>query len=389
MLSVLTRKTILIISPQSWGKMFVSKHHYAIELAKLGNTVFFLNPPDIGRDRSLPSIEIHPSEMQENLFLIDHRISFPYNIKFHFISLFHLLMRSHISQILKKIGRPVDIVWSFDLGNLYAFSSFPNSCLKIFHPVDEPLNQTAINSAKGAQIIFSVTGEILEKYRHMPVPGYFINHGVAQYFFQGSEAVPNLRGEVHVGFSGNLLREDIDRDTFLEIISGHPEMIFDCWGSFEVQHSNIGGRTDPGTQSFLQKLKQLSNVRLHGVLPARELALAFLDMDAFLVCYDVERDQSKGTNYHKIMEYLSTGKVIISSNISTYQERPELVQMVKERDNNRNLPALFSKIMNDLEYHNSQVLTDQRRRYSQSNTYTSQIERIDAYISRLPGRIEA
>ena len=41
----LRNKTILIISPQAWGKMFLSKHHYAIELAKRGNAVYFLNPP--------------------------------------------------------------------------------------------------------------------------------------------------------------------------------------------------------------------------------------------------------------------------------------------------------------------------------------------------------
>ena len=37
----LKNKKILLISPQSWGTMFVAKHHYAIELAKLGNEVYF------------------------------------------------------------------------------------------------------------------------------------------------------------------------------------------------------------------------------------------------------------------------------------------------------------------------------------------------------------
>ncbi len=38
-------KTILFISPGPWGINHVSKHHYAIELAKIGNDVYFLNPP--------------------------------------------------------------------------------------------------------------------------------------------------------------------------------------------------------------------------------------------------------------------------------------------------------------------------------------------------------
>ena len=159
----LKSKSILLISPQAWGKMFVSKHHYAIELAKKGNTVYFLNPPEPSTRKE--KITIEASDVQPGLFIIHHKLSFPYNIKFHFITLFHALMKGHIKRILKKIGTPIDIVWSFDLGNLYPFQFFPASAFKIFHPVDEPLNETAMQSGKGAQIIFSVTREILEKYQ--------------------------------------------------------------------------------------------------------------------------------------------------------------------------------------------------------------------------------
>src|SRR5690606_6788212 len=45
----LNNKNILLISPEPWSHIFVSKHHYAIELAKRGNYVYFLNPPaDVG-----------------------------------------------------------------------------------------------------------------------------------------------------------------------------------------------------------------------------------------------------------------------------------------------------------------------------------------------------
>jgi hypothetical protein len=45
-MTVLKNKTILVISPNNWGTMHISKHHYAIELARLGNSVYFLNPPN-------------------------------------------------------------------------------------------------------------------------------------------------------------------------------------------------------------------------------------------------------------------------------------------------------------------------------------------------------
>ncbi len=55
---MLNDKTILIISPQEWGKMLLSKHHYALELAKAGNIFYFLNPPDKKAELNYNSIAI-------------------------------------------------------------------------------------------------------------------------------------------------------------------------------------------------------------------------------------------------------------------------------------------------------------------------------------------
>jgi hypothetical protein len=132
--------------------------------------------------------------------------------------LFHLLMRPHIRKILKEIDRPVDIVWSFDLGNLYPFSLFPSPACKIFHPVDEPLNQTAIDSAKGAGAIFSVTKEILAKYSDFDIPKYFINHGIADEFLEPFAVNTEIGHPIRVGFSGNLLRNDIESRNFIRML---------------------------------------------------------------------------------------------------------------------------------------------------------------------------
>ena len=91
----LKNKTILILSPQSWGTMYVAKHHYAIELASRGNTVYFLNPPDniswsIGTRRN--RIKIKPGPVS-TLFLISHKLYFPFLLKFHAKKVFHLLVR--------------------------------------------------------------------------------------------------------------------------------------------------------------------------------------------------------------------------------------------------------------------------------------------------------
>jgi glycosyltransferase involved in cell wall biosynthesis len=376
----LKNKTILILSPQSWGKMFLSKHHYAIELAKYGNKVYFLNPPHFQKD--LPAVALNPDSAIKNLTIIDHRISFPYNLKFHWVQLFHFLMRFHIKKVLQFIGEPVDIIWSFDLGNLYPFCLFPDKCLKIFHPVDEPANKVAIDAAKGSHILFSVTNEILDKYTQYPIPRYFINHGLSEEFLKNGHSGWQRSSPVRVGLSGNWVRPDVDRNCLLQVISEHPEVRFEFWGSYRPVDSNIGGSKDADIENFIAKLQQAPNVKLHGPVPSNQLPIAFQTMDAFLICYDVQRDQSKGTNYHKVMEYLSTGKVIISNNITTYNKEKDLVTMIPERDNNRTLPALFSAIINQIDKYNAEPLRQKRSEYAHENTYKKQVERIEALLGK-------
>lgn len=379
-MTALSDKTILILSPQYWGKMFVSKHHYAIQLARQGNRVYFLNPPVMEDPSPGKKIVIEPSGIEEGLFFIHHRLSFPYNIKFHFIGLFHALMKPHVRRILRTIGQHIDIVWSFDLGNLYPFRLFPRDTLKIFHPVDEPLNQAAIDSAKGGEVILSVTNEILDKYVHCGVPRYFINHGIAADFLRPVNVHKPAGDPVRVGLSGNFLRGDLDREILLEIIHNHPTVIFECWGSYNSQQANLASSSDGEAGEFIRSLQSAPNVVLHGAISARELAAALHQVDAFLICYDIKKDQSGGTNYHKIMEYLSTGKVIISNNVTTYKGRPELVQMVAERDHNGNLPALFAQVISRLAEFNSPSLQEQRIGFAAENTYSHQIEKIEKII---------
>jgi hypothetical protein len=135
--------------------------------------------------------------------------------------------------------------------------------------------------------------------------------------------------------------------------------------------------TDSETIEFIQFLINQVNVELHGILNATELAIAYQQMDAFLICYDIQKDQSKGTNYHKVIEFLSTGKVIISNNVSTYKNLNNLLVMCESRLNNNELPSLFSNVIDNLKHYNSPYNMQYRRDFSLTNSYVSQIFRIE------------
>ena len=357
--------------------MMLAKHHYAFELAKKGNQVYFLNPESIGQENY---IDIKEVAEYLDLFIINHSSSVPKWLKFHFLPLYHFLIKFHIRKIVRKLSTPLDIIWSFDLGYYYPLTTFSKRAVKVFHPVDEPSNDIAIRAAKGADIIFSVTHEIINKYKAVyKTPAFFINHGIANDFlvYQSNISSHISNNEkVRIGLSGNFLRVDLDRICLLEIIENNPDLFFEFFGSYRLKDTNISGDDSSETINFINKLLQKKNVVMHGVVDTKKLVSELNRMSAFLICYDVLKDQSKGTNYHKVMEYLSTGKVIISNNITTYQNQPELVTMVQERDNNIKLPSLFRNVILNINDFNSPSKQNIRQEFAENNTYSKQIERI-------------
>lgn len=360
--------------------MFVSKHHYAIELAKKGNTVYFLNPPVLKKKKPYSPIEIVPVTGYDNLYLITNTIDFPYNIKFHWARLFHFLIRKHTRLIQKSIGKHIDIIWSFDLANVYPLKFFLKTAISIFHPVDDPLNNTGIDAARDADYIFSTANEILDKYDSYNVPKHFINHGIAEEFIVVKKQ-QKTDDKIRIGFSGNLLREDIDRKVLLQIINENQDCIFECWGSYEMKDANIGGGNDACTINFISSLKGSPNVILHGAVSTVVLANEFQRMDTFLICYDLSVENRNGPNYHKILEYISTGKIIVSNYISVYQDKPQFIQMVKDASSNNELPNLFKTVLRDLSVHNSEQLQKERMAFAIENTYVKQLTKIEKILS--------
>ena len=360
---------VFILSPQHWGTMFLSKHHYAIELAKMGNQVYFVNPPEQTWKWGKSDFQIIETEFQ-GLFLVDQQLNVPYNLKFHMESLFHFFMKSQIDKMEKFLGTP-DLVWSFDLGNNYPFRYFSKTAKKLFFPADFPRRKMAVQAAQGADLIVSIAQEILDEYPEGKSKKLLINHGVAQHFIDAG-VKPHIKKDkvVRVGLSGNFLRPDIDRPVLIEIIQSHPEVLFECFGAYEMKDSNIGGTDDVETVLFIETLKKSKNVLLHGAIPSQKLAEDLIRIDCFLICYDIQKDQSKGTNYHKVMEYLAYGRPIVSNNISSYSKSNNLINMCKSRVSNFELLKIVQEEINNLEDSNneSQVM------FSKANAYCNQIK---------------
>ena len=80
------------------------------------------------------------------------------------------------------------------------------------------------------------------------------------------------------------------------------------------------------------------------------------------------------------MEYLSTGKVIISKAISMYENEDDLIAMA---DQQTSIVELFGEVIKNIKFYNSEELQLRRKEFALSNTYKKQIQRISNILSGL------
>lgn len=365
-------RTVLIISPQPWDHLLISKHHYALELAERGNRVFFLEPPDA----NAPSrVGLRKAPENSSVTIVRYQPVFPFVIRFHARPIYDRLMLLQVRALKDAIAQSIDVVWSFDFNlfsNLRAFA--PK--LTVFHPVD-PLSQPhQINVARSADAVFSVSEKILDNFRHLNVPRWFINHGLSRAFeaiARDATALQTSGPRARVGYAGNLMRKPVNRDVLRNMVESNPEVEFHFWGT------TTANEADADAIRFVAFLGDADNVILHGTVPPTELATQLREMDCMVLAYSEDARESDRSNSHKILEYLSTGKVVVSSRISTYENQPELLRM-PDTDDDNTLPALLQDTLGRLDEFNSERLQSLRRSFALDNTYAKQLDRIESRL---------
>jgi hypothetical protein len=351
---IFTFQSVLIVSPQHWGTMHVTKHHYAIELAKLGYNVYFLEPVDANWNWPKSSFKIINTEIP-SLRIIKQSVNIPYNLKFHFKLIYDWFIKTHIYNLEREIGA-FDLIWSFDLSNAFPLKYFSNKSKKIFFAADWPNSKVSINAAQSADLIVSVAPEILDEFSSINCKKILVDHAVADCFIEeGKMKFIKKDKQIRIGLSGNFLRSDIDRQALLDIIYSFSNINFEFFGSYQFNENNLGGINNEDTHSFILALLNATNVSLHGMIKPEELAKELRRMDAFMICYDVLKDQSKGTNYHKMMEYLCYSRPIISNYVSRYKDNP-MVYMCSDKSSNKEIKSLLNKMISDLSMDSNQLI---------------------------------
>ena len=375
-------KTYLLVSPQPWGKMYLSKHNYAIELAEAGNKVYFLNPPTYKTVSG--AFTFLTKEVLPNVILVDYYLSKTLHaLRFKARSVYDFIMRRTFFKQLNKLDQ-FDEIWCFEPN---AFSNFRglHPKKKLLFIVDQHDNNTLKKLADDADGIATISSLILEYFSFSNKPKLLLNHGLNRTFAALAKErlqkglAYTLTKPAKVAYVGNLLQGDrMDYLTIQKIIEQNPEAEFHFYGPYEEKENTLGSNTSQGLHGFLQFLKTSPAVRLHGVLPQTELAVRMQEIDLFLTCYNYLTDYNKSSNCHKIIEYLSTGKACVSNRIIMYENTEGLLQMPAEYTNEK-LPELFRHVLTNLGEYNAPERQARRIEFALQNTYRKHIETIDRF----------
>jgi hypothetical protein len=376
--------SILVVSPNPWGDMRVSKHHYAEALAKRGNRVFFLNPP---ASHSHTRIEVETIADVPGLTAVTYRPFLPYSIRFRSRFLFNQIVKAQVRWLLKELNVQFDVVWCFD-SNIYSDLRQFRAPLTIFHPVDQISLRYQIDVAASADIVLSVSEEILRRVEARFAPSMRVEHGLAPEFValakrQASGEPYQQPDRLRVGYVGNLLMRYVDREILLRLIVEHRNMDFHFWGPRSSAESNLGSEESPQTSEFINTLRSQPNVVLHGVQKPAMLAQQLGGVDLLLMCYAVATDPNRGCNSHKLLEYMSTGRAIVSNHVSDYADRPGLIEMPVANAQPQAITKLFDAVVQNIQLHNGDEPRQRRLQYALDNSYSRQIERIASFAAHV------
>jgi hypothetical protein len=166
----------------------------------------------------------------------------------------------------------------------------------------------------------------------------------------------------------------IDFELMQQVVEQNNTVEFHFIGPYENTGNPLGMSSNSQSDLFVAFLKKQSNVKLYSAMKSSEVAQKLKEFDGFILCYKQSRYFSND-NSHKILEYLSTGKVIISTHITHYRNKDFLV--ISPKENNEIFLTLFKEVINNIDAYNTQELAVKRIAYALDNTYEKQMERIE------------
>lgn len=357
---------ILIISPEPWNGHFVSKHHYALTLANQGYVVYFLNPPNT---------RLRDIQIQKIKHLNVWKISAPQvakGLRFYPKFLRNFRERRWLEKLEERIGKNFTTVWLFENSRFYDMD-FAGGRTKIYHQVD--LNQSfhIKEASRSADVCFCTTNYIQNDLFEFTNNVHKLHHGVTVH----NEAYKLTEKEeqyfdidaVNVVYIGNLDISFFDIELFYGLVRDFSCVIFHLVGKYAED------------KLLFKTCKKFKNIKWWGRVESFKIpsVLAFSDIQLLMYKSDNIADTKQLASPHKMMEYLASRKVTVSTYTDEYKDKRELLEMV---DDSSMFVDKFDEVVANLEYYNSQEKQEQRIHFALEHSYENQLKKIIVYLKQ-------
>jgi glycosyltransferase involved in cell wall biosynthesis len=375
-------KIIYIISPENWGAMKVSKHHYAMALADRGNRVFFIEPPRL----TYQGVSLLDCPDHAQITLVRYRPLFR-GRKYIPEGIYQLLIRWQVRRLLSAINALPDAVICFH-GYLFEDLRLFRAPVRIFFAADQFYYDHIPPETRTASLNVGVSDTICDRIRKEGVTVQQINHGLhhrlveaAKHRLQAGYRTAAIDpGKVVVGFTGNLRMEALDRDTMRAVIEAHPEVQFVCWGSYRAGDLNLGGLKTEAADEFVAFLEARPNVQLRGVVDHETLHREMDAVDIFWLCWKLGTHRLwDGSNSHKLLEYLSTGRPVVSHHVSAY--RGNTLLYMQPGLSNEGYAGLFNRVLDIVRQGEAALHVRARLEFAVANGYDARLQELEEWIS--------
>lgn len=355
---ILINKNILLISPEPWDHIFVSKHHYATHLANRGNKVFFLGPPS-----NKYSIN---KTVFKNLWHLDYK-GFPKGLRFYPRFLQKRFIRVVFLKLQKVADLKFDLIWSFDNSVFFDFSALSELTYKISHIVDLNQDFQTAKAANTANLCIGVIPQIVKRLKQYNRNTILVSHGFAVTKETHSKTLPG-KNKIKALYAGNMAMPYIDWDILFESIKHSGEIDFIFLGSNLL-----------AAKKKLAQLTSAENVFFLEPVPATELPSYLISSDILILAYT----QEYFSNYaspHKMLQYLASGKIILSSSIRQYSQLAKY-GLIFIANNSQEFVDSLQTISKNIDKHNSNSNMEKRRKYVIGETYDDKIDLIESLLN--------
>jgi hypothetical protein len=356
---MLINKTILIISPDKWSFLSLSKHNYAIELAKK-NTVYYLEPSSKEVSKEL-FVDLSGVKVISHYKRMRGISKFP-----RFIG--REMMRKEIDSILCQIKGDLDVVWSFDTSRLFYLDLF-KAKKSIAHVVDFTEDFNLGKLVSSADLCLSVADSISEKISMFNNNVHKVNHG---FIIKDTDATlsenTNDTNSLIGVYVGNLNMPYIDWESLLMLAEAHRNIHFNYFGPLSEKTIE--------RNEFLRQLKSSSNVFFKGYLNTQDLSTELKKSSFCIVSYLHKEFGKQLDNSHKIMQYLGSGTPVFSS--YTYEYRnDDLLCMFENRED---MLSTFDRFMSEESIYFTKIHRKKRINYAHSNSYQNLVKKIEQLL---------